>query len=135
MPNQRGDVLDPVAQGRDADGEYAEPVVQVAAKAPRRHQLGQVLVGRGDQSYVHPPRIRRAEPLELPVLKDAEQLGLKLWRKVSHFVQEQRASVRQLESTQLAGDGARECASLVPEELALQETLRNRGTVRPDVRA
>ena len=48
-----------------------------------------------------------AQPLELPLLQNAQQLGLQLQRNIADLVQEQRAVVRQFEAPDLLRDGAR----------------------------
>src|SRR2546422_11770383 len=50
------------------------------------------------------------------------------------FVEEQRAAPGLLEPTDLARDGAREGALLVPEQLALEQVLGNGGAVDRDER-
>src|ERR1039458_7068436 len=58
---------------------------------------------------------RAAQPLELALLQNAQQLGLQLQRDVADFVQKKRALVGQLEAPDLLADGARECALLMAE--------------------
>src|SRR5262249_56809617 len=82
------------------------------------------------------PHVRRgragpADALERLLLEDAQQLGLQLERQVADLVEEERAAVRELEAPDALGDGARERAALVPEELALQQAGRNGGAVGP----
>jgi hypothetical protein len=49
-----------------------------------------------------------AEPLELALLKDAEQLGLQVERHLAYFVKQQGAAVRKLEFAGFGGVGAGE---------------------------
>src|SRR5206468_9847000 len=80
-------------------------------------------------------RLRTADPLELLLLQDAQQLRLELERDLADLVEEQRAAVGHLEAADLLGDGAGEGAPLVPEELALEQTRRNGGAVELHERA
>src|SRR5262249_5141577 len=73
-----------------------------------------------------------ADALEHLLLEDAQQLGLQLERQVADLVEEERAAVRELETPDALGDGARERAALVPEELALQQAGGNGGAVDRD---
>jgi hypothetical protein len=57
-------------------------------------------------------------------LKDAQQLRLQLQRKFSHFVQEQRAAVRQFEAAYALAQRSGESALLVPQKFALEQTGR-----------
>jgi hypothetical protein len=72
-----------------------------------------------------------AEPLELALLQDAQELGLKVEGQVADLVQEQRATVGQLEASLLPREGAREGPLLVSEELALDERAGEGGAVHP----
>src|SRR5262249_30085332 len=80
-------------------------------------------------------RLRAAEPLELVLLQDTKELGLELERDVADLVQEESALVRELEAADPLGEGARERALLVAEELALEQAARERGAIELDERA
>ena len=84
------------------------------------HHPKEVAVRRGDEADVDLDRLRTADPLELLLLQDAQQLRLELERDLADLVEEQRAAVGHLEAADLLGDGAGEGAPLVPEELALE---------------
>ncbi len=66
-----------------------------------------------------------AQALKFLLLQDAQQLGLQLQRNVTDLVEEERSLVRQFEASDLARDGSGEGASLVAEELALQQAHGN----------
>ena len=68
------------------------------------------------------------------LLKHAQDLGLRARTHVSHFVQEERAAVGLFEPTDTLLVGARERASLVSEQLGLEEVLLERGAVDLDER-
>src|SRR5262249_5763255 len=70
-------------------------------------------------------RLGPSETLELLLLEHAQQLRLQLERDLANLVEEQRPAVRHLEAPDLLRDGARECAALVAEELAFEESCRN----------
>ena len=50
------DVIAAVPEGRKIDGDLVEPIEEVLAKAARSNFIGEVLVGRRDDSDVHGPR-------------------------------------------------------------------------------
>src|SRR5262249_11447457 len=79
------------------------------------------------EAHVDLDGLRTADPLELLLLQDAQQLRLELERDLADLVKEQRGAVGHLEAADFLGDGAGEGAPLVPEELALEETRRNGG--------
>src|SRR5205814_9831278 len=97
--------------------------------------LEQVAVGRGDDSGVDLLGVVVADPLELALLQDAEQLDLKLGRGAVDLVEEDAAGVGRLEPAGPVVDGAGERALDVAEQLALEETLGQGTAVDPDVGA
>ncbi len=95
--HQRRQVLAPLAQRRQMDGEAVEPIEQVLAKAARRHRLLQVLVGGRDDAHVGLDRLVAAEPLEALFLEQPQHLGLRGQRHVADLVEEDRALMGLLE--------------------------------------
>lgn len=79
--------------------DHAEPVVQVFAERPGGNGLLKVFVRRGDDPHIHLDGPRAAHALEGLLLKDAEDLGLRLQAHVPDFVEEQRAVVRHFEAS------------------------------------
>jgi hypothetical protein len=76
VADQPRDVLGPLPQRRQHDGEHVQAVVQVGAKGAVGDHPGQVAVGGRHQPHVHLDRLGAAQPLELLLLQDAQQLGL-----------------------------------------------------------
>ena len=134
-PDQERDVLRALAQRRHDDREDVEAVVEVLAEAPAADVLGEVAVGGRDHAHVDLDRPRAAQPLELPGLEHAQQLGLHLERQLADLVEEERRAVGELEAADLAGQGAGERALLAAEQLALDEPGRQRGAVDLDDQA
>ena len=131
---QLGDILAPLAQRRHLDRNHAQPKVQVLAEFPRGDQGLEVLVGRRDHARLELERLDAADPVELALLQHAQQLGLQLDRQVADFVEEDRAGVGHLEFAGAPLGRAGERAALVPEQLALEQAMRNRGAVDGDER-
>jgi len=117
---QERDVFAPLAQRRHAQREDLEPVVQVLAEASGLHFLLEVPIRGRHDAHVHLARGGGADGANLAFLQHAQQLGLQRKRHLTHFVQEKRAAVGDLEQSLLLFGGARERAALVPEQLALQ---------------
>jgi hypothetical protein len=63
------------------------------------------------------------------VLEDAQQLRLDRERRLADLVEEDGAAARVLEEAAAIAFGAGERAADVPEELALEERVRDRGAV------
>ena len=129
VPDERGNVVAAVPQGRHPDRDDAQPEVEVLAEGALLDLLLEILVGRGDDPDVHLDRPRRSEPLDLPLLEHAQHLGLRLRAHVADLVEEDRSLVRLLELADLLFGGASERALLVAEELGLDQLLRDRGAV------
>ena len=85
------------AQWGNRDREDVQAVEQVRAELPLGDHLRQVTVRRGDEPHIHLDRLAAAEPLELLLLKHAQQLRLQFLRDIADFVEEQRPAVGQFE--------------------------------------
>ena len=108
--------------------------MQVLAERAGRDGLLQGGVGGRDQAHVDLDRLRAAQPLELALLQDPQQLDLGRRVQVADLVQEQRAPLGELESPLLARLGAGERAPLVAEQLRLDERVGQRGAAHLDER-
>ena len=102
MAHQVGDVLGPLAQGRQADRHDVEPVEQVLAEQALADQLAQVAVGRGDDAHVGADRRAAADRGVLALLQHAQQARLRLDRHVADLVEEQGAALGLLEAAGIA---------------------------------
>ena len=76
LVGQIDDILLALPQGLEGDGDHVEPVVEVLSEAALPHLLPQVLVGGGDDPDVQLDHPAAAEPDELALLQDPQQLGL-----------------------------------------------------------
>src|SRR5262249_23186566 len=85
--------------------------------------------GSGDDAHVYFARQRTSNRFEFAFLQHAKQLGLKLQRKFADFVQKNRATVSQLESSSAPSGRTSKCAALVAEEFAFAESGRNGSAV------
>ena len=94
--------------------------------------LAQIRIGGRDDAHVHFDRLRVADALELARLQHAQELRLQRRAHRPDFVEEQRAAVRLLEPALPVGDGARERAAHVPEELGFEQRLGNGAAVDRD---
>ncbi len=109
-----------------------EAEIGILAKALSRHLHAQIAVGGRDDADVHPNRTLAAHATDFPLLEHAEQLRLELQGQLTDFVQEKRAPLRLLEDALVGDLGAREGSPLVPEELGLDQTRRDRAAIEDD---
>jgi hypothetical protein len=128
-----------VRPSREPCGHQAGGVVLLPSLVPDLHRSRKRCdfrrVGKNPgrhQAHVHLDGLGAAQTLELLLLEHAEQLGLQLWRDVTHLVEKQCPPVRQLEAAALLGDGAGEGALFVAIQFALQEARGDGRTVQLD---
>src|SRR5204863_5673599 len=93
-----------------------------------------IAVRRRDDANVHVDGALSSDTQELAVLEDAQQLRLRRRTHLADLVQEEAATVRQLELAELLLVRVGERALLVAEELALEQRLRDGGAVERDER-
>ena len=134
MIRQQRNVLLPIAQRRDENRDDVQAEVEVFAEAAGADLGGQILVGGGEHARVHADARGSADRLHHLFLQHAQHLRLRLQRHVADLVEEDRAAVRELELAAPIGDGARERATDVAEQLALDQLLGDGGTVDLDER-
>ena len=94
---QRRDVLAPLAKRRQSNLDRVQAEEQVLPEPAGGHFFAEVRVGGRDDADIGLTGARRADPLEVAGLEDAEQFGLQIDRDVRDFVEEQGAAVSQLE--------------------------------------
>src|SRR5262245_50976824 len=134
MRGEQRNIFDAFPQRRQMDGEYIQPVVEIAAESARPHVIGQIPIGRRHDPHVYAHGLAAAQPFELALLQDAQQHYLHLGRQLSDLVQKERAAVSLLESPFAARHGAGESAALVAEQFRSQQGVRNGGAVEFDQR-
>ena len=127
--HQQRDVALSLAQRRDVHGEHVEPVVEVLAEGAVLHHLLERAIGGGDHAHVHLDVHRPADSPKGAGLQHPQQLHLQLRREFRDLVQEDGAPVGDLEQPVLEADRAGVGALLVPEQLALEQVLVQRGAV------
>src|SRR5918996_2446030 len=125
--DKRRDVLLALAERGHVDVDHVQPVVEVLAELPVVNPLGEVAVRRRDHADVDLDRHVRSDPLELALLENAQQLGLRAERHLANLVEEDRPLVRGLEAPLAHRHRAGERALLVAEQLRLEQGLRQRG--------
>ncbi|MNG10267.1 hypothetical protein D3C84_937260 [compost metagenome] len=97
--------------------------------------MTQVLVGGGDDLYLHGFAQGRADRLDGAVFEEFQQLGLYVQRDLTDLVEEQGAARRRfdialLAALQRAGKGA----ALVAEHLGFEQALRDAPAIDVDER-
>lgn len=114
--DQLCNILLSLPERRNQNRKNVEAEPQVPAKLIFMRHLFQVAVGGGNQPDVHRYHPGAAYPFNFLFLQHAEHADLRLRKKLSHFVQEDRPAVRPFEASPFPGIGAaRAIAEVLPE--------------------
>ena len=130
---EQQDVVSPLPQGRDVNGDHVEPVVEVLSEAARADHFLQGLIGGGDDAHVNGDIFLAAQLFDLSLLEYAQQLGLHGHGHIADFVQKEGSALGQLEFAHTAAPlGPGEGPFLIAKEFALNEGLWDGGAVDGD---
>jgi hypothetical protein len=97
-----GDVVGPVPQRRQRDGDDVQTIEQVLAEAARPDGSLEVAVRGGDDPHIDADVLHAPDPLELVLLQHAQELCRETRRQLADLVEEESAAVGELEP-QIAG--------------------------------
>jgi hypothetical protein len=114
------------------NADDVQAVEQVFAELAKLHPVLQVLIGRGDDTYIGFHLIVSADAVELAILQHAQQARLQRRRHVTDFIEEQRAAIGLLEPSLALQRGPGESALFVAEELGFEQVRRDRGDIDGD---
>src|SRR5271167_1437966 len=98
------------------DREDAQAIVEVFTEFPLGGGLAKIAVGRGDDAYVYFDCRAAADPLELQLLQDAQELGLSFQRDFANLVKKNCSAIRKLETAEVLRDRSAKCAALVAKQ-------------------
>ena len=129
---ERNDVVGPLPKRWKPNPENTETMEQVAAKEPSLHGLFEIGARGGDEARLELDGLCPAEPLESTLLDRTQELGLVERRKFANLVQKQRALAGKLKFSCFSLSRAGKRATLVAEELALEQALGNARKVDRD---
>ena len=93
MRSQEGNILEPIAQGRQIDPHHVEAVEQVFAELALLNHRFQRPIGGGDQPHVDIDRVALPHVLDAPFLEHPQQFDLHRHRHIADFVEKQRAAI------------------------------------------
>src|SRR5205823_2000701 len=132
---QKTGIADPIAQRRHLYAYFVDQIEKIFPKSAIGNQLRQILVRGADDPYVDLDRATATNPLDDLILKKAQQLDLYWLRDVADLIEKQRTVVRSLNLSNDLLYGSSERASLVSEQLALEQCLGNCRAAQGDERA
>src|SRR5436305_13697337 len=96
MHGEERNILAPLSQGRNADGNHVEPKIKILAESTLFESRTQIDICRGDDSDIHTAGHVRTEPLKLQLLQNTQQLDLDIAGNIADLVDKRCASVGRL---------------------------------------
>ena len=127
--DKKRNIFAALAQGRNAQSDGVEAVIQVSAESPLFESLFNVHIGCGDDADVHGNDAATAKPGELLVLQNVEQFGLQAGRHFADFVEKNGAVVAKLKKTWLWSCCAGEGSGFIAKELTFKKFRRQCGAI------
>src|SRR5215216_1128251 len=94
MLDQLRQILLAFAQGRHANVDYVQTIKKIFSKAPGLHRRIEIYVRQHNQTSIELDHPAAAQSLELASLDHAQQLRLRLSRKMRDLVEHDRALLR-----------------------------------------
>src|SRR4030095_10767391 len=116
-------------------GWDVEAIVEILTKPSGLDVAIEIAVGRCDDACRDLNGPVTADARDLAIFQHAKQLGLRRQRPLASRAEEQRATTGVFECASAQTIGAGEGATLVAEQLALDELLGQRGAVDRDERS
>src|SRR5580704_9386117 len=122
---QHRNVFSSFPQWRHINRKNVETVEEIAAKRARLDGHLQVTVSGSNHPYVGTDGASSADALKFMFLQNAQQSNLGFDRKLSHFIEEDRASLCQFEAAQAPLQRTGKGAFLMAEQLRRDQIARD----------
>src|SRR6266550_7731724 len=126
---QQRDVSRARPQRRKHDGDDVQSIVKVASETAALDLFLEVAVRSGDHSRIHGLRFGRSDGNYFALLQYTQELYLRCGRGLSDLVQEEGSLSGREKQSFLVARRTSERSLDVPEQLALEQTLRQRTAV------
>src|SRR5260370_623868 len=120
---------------RQKDEKNVEPVKQVNTKGSSRDSGLQLQIGRRKHAHIRSDGSSSTDTFEFMFLQNTQESDLCLGRKLSDFVEEDRASFSQLKAPQAPLSCPGEGALLMAEQFRCDQVAWNCGAVNTDKRS
>src|SRR6266404_2746157 len=135
VSDKQRDVALPFREGRQANRNNVQAIIERFLELARFHHCLQVFAGCSNESRIYVNRFLAAEPAELIRLQKPEELTLKRVGKLAHLVQQDRAAVPLFDASDVSMGRASERSFLMPEQFRFEKGLGNSRTIDRDKRA
>jgi hypothetical protein len=135
MSSEGQDIVGTLAKGRDSNRDHGEAEEEIFSKATFRDFLLEISIGGDDNSDVDGPNLIIADPSNLALLENPQQLGLEALADLPDLIQKEGASRRFFEETLTRAIGTGKRAALVSKEFAFEEAFGEGLAIDSDERA
>ncbi len=135
MLRQQIDVFRPLAQSGNLHRKCAKAVVKVFTKPALSDQRIKTRIRRGDHARIHAHDLRISQPLQLFLLKKAQQLRLQAQRHLANFIEKQSSTLRRLNPPAIRLQRAGKCSPAIAKELGFKKGFGNGSAVHHRKRA
>ena len=117
---------------RHNDTEVLKPIHEIQAEATGADQVVKPLVGRHDNPHIRVALVILPHPPICAILQHAQQSSLRTGGEFGHLIDEERAALRLFDQAGAIGLRARKRPPGMPENLTLEEFVREDGGVDRD---
>ena len=132
MAGEQHRVAGALGEARDLHHDLGQAIIEIVAETAVGDHRVEILMGGADDPRVDRDRRAAADPLDHPLLQEAQQLDLQRQRNVADLVEEQGAALRQLDLARRGLDRPGEGAALIAEQLGLEQVFGDGGAVDGD---
>ena len=126
---QSRNIVQPPAERRQFESEDIEAIIKVLAQESFPDSVFWISIRRGYDPNIHNGFRLSAQSADARVLEDSKQLGLRANGHFSQLVQQERATLSELETPGTPLYRAGERALFMAEELTLHQGFRKRGAI------
>src|SRR4029078_5342692 len=123
---EQRNVIRSLTKRRKINAQHVQAIIQIRPERSFLDQSSERLIRRSDNTNVDFDRRRSTNTRDFSILENPQQLHLCCRRNCTDLVEKKSSVVRQFESAEPALSSTGECAFLVTEELALDESFRKR---------
>src|SRR5262249_4220798 len=123
--DENRNVLPPFAQRRYVNRKHVQPIEQIRPERSFGDSRRQIAVRGRNHSNVDGNRATAGDPLDLPLLQDAEECDLGVAGNLSDLIKKNRSGVRQLKAAPALLYGTSEGALLVAEQFRRDQRRRS----------
>ncbi len=129
MQEEQRDIGPPLGQRRNPKCHDIQPVEEIGPEAASRHLAFQVHLACCEETHIERYDLVRSETRDRPLLQDPQKLRLQIERHGADFVEQDGPATAVFEFAVARTECTRKGTGLVPEQFALDQRLRERGTV------